>query len=64
MILLKKLARLLARFWGQQALNTGNIKILSLQLTIDIEDVKIRILYSRLLLDQKIPGSRPDGATR
>ena len=27
--------------------------ILSLQLPIDIQDVKIRILYSRILLDQK-----------
>jgi hypothetical protein len=37
--------------------------ILSLQLSIDIQDVKIRILYSRILLDQKSSGSRPDGTT-
>jgi len=37
--------------------------ILSLYLTIDIQCVKIRILYSRILLDQKSSGSRPDGTT-
>ena len=38
--------------------------ILSLYLTIDNQCVKTRILYSRILLDQKSSGSRPDGTTK
>jgi hypothetical protein len=38
-------------------LNNGNIKILSFYNSIDIQCVKIRILYSVIALDQKSSGS-------